>query len=46
MGLPVIKMSVKTPKTNRLADELIERTLFMLDEIASKAVIKEEDGDR
>ena len=32
-------------KTNTLADGLIERTSSMLDEIVSKAVLKDEEGD-
>ena len=32
-------------KTNKLADELIERTSFMLDEIESKTMHKDEEGD-
>ena len=36
---------LKSPKTNTLADGLIERISSMLDEIASKAVHKEEEGD-
>ena len=31
---------LKSPKSNTLADELIETTSSMLDEIASKAVMK------
>ena len=38
-------MNVKSPKTNALVDGLIERTSSMLDEIASKAILRE-DGDR
>ena len=37
---------IKTSKTNALADGLIERTSYMLDEIASKTMYKEEDGDQ
>ena len=33
------------PKTNTLADWLIEGTSSMLDDIESKTVHKEEDGD-
>ena len=32
-------------KANKLADELIERTSFMLDEIESKTMHKDEEGD-
>ena len=38
--------SSKSPKTNTLADELIERTLSMFDEIESKTVHNDEEGDR
>ena len=38
--------NVKSPKANPLAYELIERNSSVLDEIASKALYKEEDGDR
>ena len=34
------------PKTNTLADGLIERTSSMLDKIESKAVQKDKEGDR
>ena len=37
---------LKSPKTNTLADGLIERTSSMLDEIESKTVHKDEEGDR
>ena len=33
------------PKTNTLADGLMERTSSMLDEIDSKIVHKDEEGD-
>ena len=39
-------MDVKVPKTNSLADGLIERTSSMLDEKESKTVHNEEEGDR
>ena len=38
-------MDVKSPKTKTLADGLIERTSSMLDEIESKTVHKDEEGD-
>ena len=44
IGKPVLMMNVKSPKTKTLADGLIERTSSKLDEIKSKAVLKEE-GD-
>ena len=34
------------PKTNTLADGLIKRTLSMLDEIESKTIHKNEEGDQ
>ena len=37
---------LRSPKTNTLADGLIEGTSSMLNEIASKTVHKEEEGDR
>ena len=37
---------LKSPKTNTLADNLIERTSSMLDEIESKTVHNDEEGDR
>ena len=39
-------MDVKSPKTKTLADGLIKRTLSMLDEIESKNMHKDEEGDR
>ena len=36
----------KSPKTNTLADGLIKRTLSMLDEIESKTIHKNEEGDQ
>ena len=36
----------KSPKTNKLADELIETTSSMLDEIESKTVHKDKEGDQ
>ena len=36
---------LKSPKTNILADEIIGGTSSMVDEIASKAVHKDEDRD-
>ena len=36
----------KTPKTNTLADGLIETTSSMLDEIESKTVHKDKEGDQ
>ena len=35
-----------SPKTNKLADGLIERTSSMLDEIALKTVYKDKESDR
>ena len=35
-----------SPKTNKLADGLIERTSSMLDEIAVKTVHKDKESDR
>ena len=35
-----------SPKTNKLADGLIERTSSMLDEIALKTVHKDKESDR
>ena len=37
---------LKSPKTNTLADGLIKRTLSMIDEIISKTVHKDEEGDQ
>ena len=37
---------LKSPKTNTLADELIKRTSSMLDEIESKTMHNDEEGDR
>ena len=37
---------LKSPKTNTLEDGLIERTSSMLDEIESKTVHNDEEGDR
>ena len=37
--------TLKSPKTNTLADRLLERTSPMLDEIQSKTVHKDEGGD-
>ena len=39
-------MDVKSPKTNTLADGFIERSSSMLDEIKSKTVTKDGQGDR
>ena len=39
-------MDVKVSKDNTLADGLIKRTSSMLDEIESKTVLKDEEGDR
>ena len=39
-------MELKSPKTNALADSLIERSLSMLDEIQSKTVQKDKVGER
>ena len=38
-------IEVSSPKTNTLADGLIERTSSMLDEIGSKVLHKDEEGD-
>ena len=40
------RRTLKSPKTNILVDELIERTSSMLDEIESKTVHKDEEGDQ
>ena len=37
---------LKSPKTNTLADELIERILSMLDEIESKTMQNHQEGDQ
>ena len=37
--------TLKSPKTNTLADGLTERNSSMLDEVASKTVHKDEEGD-
>ena len=37
---------LKSPKTNTLADGLIERTLSIFDEIESKLEHKDEEGDQ
>ena len=42
IGYPVLMMDFKT---NTLADGLIEKTSSMLDEIASKIVHKDKEGD-
>ena len=39
-------LTLKSPKTKTLADELIERTSSILDEIESKTVHKAEVGDQ
>ena len=39
-------MDAKVSKDNTLADELIERTSSMLDEIESKTMYKDEEGDQ
>ena len=39
-------MDVKSPKTNTLVDGLIKRTSSMIDEIESKTVDIDEEGDR
>ena len=36
---------LKSPKTNTLADGFIKRTSSMLDEIASKTMHKDKEGD-
>ena len=38
-------MMLKSPKTDTFADGLIETTSSMLDEIESKTVHKDEEGD-
>ena len=38
-------MDIKAPKTNTLADGLIDRTSSMLDEIVSKTVHNDKEGD-
>ena len=40
------RRTLKSPKTKILVDELIERTSSMLDEIESKTVHKDEEGDQ
>ena len=37
--------TLKSPKTNTLADGCIERTLYMLDEIESKTMHQDKEGD-
>ena len=39
-------MDVKSPKTNILADGLIERTSSMLDEVESKKKVDKVESDR
>ena len=39
-------ITLKSPKTSTLADGLINRTLLVLDEIESKTVHKDEEGDQ
>ena len=41
-----LSWKLESPKTNTLADGLIERTSSMLDKIASKTVHKDEENDR
>ena len=41
----LLMIVLQPPKTNKSADELIERTSFMLDEIESKTIHKDEEGD-
>ena len=41
-----VKFPLKFPKTNTLAGSLIERASSMLDEIASKTMHKDEEGDQ
>ena len=41
----VLMMDVKSPKIKALEDGLIEKTSSMLDEIESKAMHKNEEGD-
>ena len=38
--------TLKSPKTNTLADGFIERTLSLLNGIESKTVLEDEEGDR
>ena len=45
MDQPVLMIDIKSPKSNILADGLIERTSSMLDEIESKTVHIDEEGD-
>ena len=45
IAYPVLMMNAKSPKTNLLADGLIERTSSILDEITSKTVHKDKEGD-
>ena len=44
-GYPVLKMDVSVSKDNTLVDGLIEKTSSMLDEMKSKTVHKDEEGD-
>ena len=41
----MILMRLKSPKTNTLANELIERTSSMLDKTESETMHKDEEGD-
>ena len=42
----MMEWTLKYSKTNALADGLIERASSMLDEIASKTVHKDKEGDK
>ena len=44
-GYPVLTMDVSVSKDNTLVDGLIEKTSSMLDEMKSKTVHKDEEGD-
>ena len=46
IGKPVLMIDVKVSKDKTLADGMIERTSSMLDDIESKTVHKDEEGDR
>ena len=39
-------MTLKSPKTKALVDELIKRTASMLDEIELKTIHKDKEGDQ
>ena len=45
IGKPVLMIDIKVSKDKTLADGLVERTSSMLDEIESKTMDKDEEGD-